>query len=116
MRPCQLEVGLFGIVGHTFVAEYGNEVTEKKVPGEFVTFDVCRLSVESPRTFGVDLSGEGQVDVVVDGKVVTSVAQIETSAVSSPNVGMMIPELYFSENGKYPNGIASGSGTSPNTI
>ena len=48
VRPCQLEVGLFGIVGHTLVAEYGNEVTEEKVSGEFVAFDVCRLSVETP--------------------------------------------------------------------
>ena len=39
------------------------------------------MAAESPGAFGVDLAAQGEVDVVVDGEVVSAVAQVESLVV-----------------------------------
>ena len=43
--------------------------------------NVFRLRPDSPRTFGVDVSRDLQIHVVIDGEIVSSVGEIQTSGI-----------------------------------
>ena len=81
MAPENLEVGLHGVVGRSFFSENRLEVVEAEVAAEFIAFGVCGAGVDTPRSFGVELAGECEVDVVVYCEVVSAIAEIESSVV-----------------------------------
>ena len=48
VRPKNLEVGRLRVVGSSFVAEYGFDVTEVERAGEFVAFYISRAGFQPP--------------------------------------------------------------------
>ena len=81
MSPRYSEVLLLHIVGRTFIAAHILYVTHIKSAVEAIALGVVRLGIESPRAFGVNLSGQCQVDIIVERQVVTAIAQIEAIVV-----------------------------------
>ena len=81
MVPEHLEVGRLSIVGHSFVAGDGLEIRDVESSGIFVSFDIARFSAQAPGAEGVDLAGEGEVNVVAECEVVTAVAEIVAAVV-----------------------------------
>ena len=78
MRPRHAEVFLFRIVWRAFVAGDGRQVADVEVAGKFIAFPVRRLRGKTPRAFRVYFSGEGEIDIVVDCEIVSSVAQVKS--------------------------------------
>ena len=79
MAPLYLETGLLGIVGHALVAVLGVLVTEEETAVIAVSLAVVACSREAPGAFGIDFAQQFQVPLVVDGKIIATIAQVETA-------------------------------------
>ena len=79
VTPLYLEAGLLHVVGHILLTVDGILVTGKEGAAVAVAFAVVRSSREPPRPLGVDFAEQLQVHLVVDGKVVAAVAQVEAA-------------------------------------
>ena len=79
VRPLQLEVFRFAIVWQSFVSQFGHQIGGIEAAVVLVSFLVARTCGQSPGTFRVDLSGDGQVHVVAQCKVITSIPQEEST-------------------------------------
>ena len=79
MAPAERPVFGLIVVGQPLftgmVAAHG----EIEVSAEFVTLAVIGDEVGSPWTVGIDVSGKGEVNVVADGPIISSVFQIESA-------------------------------------
>ena len=79
MAPLNLEVLLLGIARNILFARDRHLVVEIEIARILVAFLIGGLSPNAPRTFREDFSRQLQVPVVVDGEIVTTVAQVETT-------------------------------------
>ena len=79
MAPLHLEAGGFLIVGHVLFAIHRTLVAGKERTAVTIALAIVRRSSNTPRALGVNLTNEFQVHLVADGKIVTTIAQIETS-------------------------------------
>ena len=79
MAPLQLEALLLGKVGHSLITCLGILIAEIEASRILVALAIVAGSRESPRTLGVDFAQEFQVPFVVDGKIISTISQIESS-------------------------------------
>ena len=79
MAPLHLEAGGFLIVGHVLFAIHRTLIAGKERTAVTIALAIVRRSGNTPRALGVNLTNEFQVHLVADGKIVTTIAQIETS-------------------------------------
>ena len=79
MGPCHLQTRLFRIVRHVLVAVHRVLVRHHGISAEPIAFGIACFAAQSPRALGVDFAQYLEVYLVVDGQVVSSVAEIETA-------------------------------------
>ncbi len=79
MAPHHLEVAHAVVVRGSFVAGHGVQEGDVESAAELIAFHVVEVSRESPAPLGVDFAAQGEIEIVVDGEVVTSVAEIESA-------------------------------------
>lgn len=79
MAPLQLETLLLGKVGHSLITCLGILIAEIETSRILVSLAIVAGSRESPRTLGIDFAQEFQVPLVVDGKIISTIAQIESA-------------------------------------
>ena len=81
MAPYHLEVGGGGVVGIAFLPVYTLQIVDTEISVEFITLAIGGLSRQSPGAFRIDFTCKGEVNNVVDGEIVASIAQIEPTVV-----------------------------------
>ena len=79
MRPSDLEVGAFGIVGRAFHAHFVDSVAGIERATELIPLGVTECRLQRPTASGVDVAQNLEVHVVVDGPVITAVFEVEAS-------------------------------------
>ena len=79
MRPLDLEVLAHRIVRHSFLTRHIVTVTDVEVAREMVAPYIFRLGTQRPSTFGVDVTEDLHVHIIVDGEIDTTVAEVQTS-------------------------------------
>ena len=79
MAPHHLEVAHAVVVRGSFVAGHGVQEGDVERAAELIAFHIVEVSRESPAPLGVDFAAQGEIEIVVDGEVVTSVAKIESA-------------------------------------
>ena len=79
--PLYLEVLDLVIVWQVLLTRFGDLVVEVETSRIFVSSLVVGLSRHTPRTLGEYFSCELEVHVVVEGEIVTTIAQVESSFV-----------------------------------
>ena len=79
MAPHYLKTGLLRVVGHILLAVDGVLIAGQERTAVAITLAIVRGSREAPRAFGIDFTYQLQVHLIVDGKIVTTIAQIETT-------------------------------------
>ena len=81
MTPLHFERFLLRIVGHILIAGLGVLKTQEETARIAVALVVVACCRHAPRAFSVYLAEELEVPLVVDGKVVATVAQVESAVV-----------------------------------
>ena len=85
--PVQLEVLRQAIIGKSLVAQTGNQIGGIETARKLIPFPIRRTSRQSPRTFRIDFTGQGQVHIIAQRKIIPAVAQIETTRTFIPESG-----------------------------
>ena len=79
MTPRNSEVFGNHIIRHILFTGLSHQITRIERTTELITFVVIGLGREAPRTFRENFSQHLQVHIIIDGKVVPTVTQIETT-------------------------------------
>ena len=79
MTPLQFEAGSLLIVGHILLSVLCVLIAEQEGTTVAVALDVVRGCRQAPRALGIDLAQQLQVHLIRDGKVITTIAQVEAT-------------------------------------
>ena len=79
MAPLNLETLLTPIVGKALITRFGVLIIEEETTAIFISFAIVRRHRQSPRPFRVNLAKYLQVDLVAQGKVVSTITQVESA-------------------------------------
>ena len=75
-----LETLAHGIVWHIFLSLDRAKERDVEIAVVTIAFAVVHFSAQAPRTFGVDFAKSFEVHVVVEGKVVAALSEVEAAA------------------------------------
>ena len=82
MFPCHFEIAVFGESGAVaWDAFLGDAVADVEIALIFITYIIITLGLGRPAEVGVKFAGEGQIEIVVDGPIVTTVLEIIATVV-----------------------------------
>ena len=79
MRPLDRETGFTHVVRHILVACHRILVAGIERTAVTVALLIIGCCRETPRALGINFAQEFQVDLVVDGKIVATITQIEAT-------------------------------------
>ena len=79
MTPLHLETLLLGKVRHSLVTRLRILITEEETSRVLIAFAVITCSRNTPGALRVDFTQEFQVPLVIDGKIISTISEIEAS-------------------------------------
>ena len=79
MAPLHLETGRLRKIRHVFLTSERILIIYQERTTIAITLSVVRSCRDSPGTLGIDLTQQFQVHLVADGKIVTTVTQVEAT-------------------------------------
>ena len=79
MRPLDLKTGFLRVVFLVLLTFDAVLITGQERAVISVAFSVVRRCSQAPRAFRIDFANQLQVDLIIDGKIVTTITQVETS-------------------------------------